>query len=91
MYASRWRCKFFISIRQYFHLDISTAVTVQERGRMLYKLADLVEQNAEDFALLEALVSTQLPPADYGSDDEAVMMQNLLPPDKPRQPCSTFC
>ena len=30
---------------------------VQERGRMLNKLADLVEQHAEEFALLESLVS----------------------------------
>ncbi len=37
---------------------LTFAMIAQERGRMLYKLADLVEQNAEELALLEALVST---------------------------------
>lgn len=36
---------------------VAHTAAVQERGRMLYKLADLVEQNAEELALLEALVS----------------------------------
>ena len=36
---------------------VAHTAAVQERGRMLYKLADLVEQNAEEVALLEALVS----------------------------------
>ena len=36
---------------------VAQTAAVQERGRMLYKLADLVEQNAEELALLEALVS----------------------------------
>lgn len=34
-----------------------TTLAVQERGRMLYRLADLVEENAEELALLETLVS----------------------------------
>jgi len=34
---------------------------VQERGRMLYRLADLVEENAEELALLETLVSNLKP------------------------------
>ncbi len=38
-----------------------TRRAVQERGRMLYRLADLVEENAEELALLETLVSNLKP------------------------------
>jgi len=40
---------------------IPTRRAVQERGRMLYRLADLVEENAEELALLETLVSNLKP------------------------------
>ena len=34
-------------------------MALQDRAKMLFKLADLVEQHAEELALLESLVSTQ--------------------------------
>lgn len=40
---------------------IPTRRAVQERGRMLYRLADLVEENAEELAVLESLVSNLKP------------------------------